>query len=87
MPELNIALAQINPVVGDIDGNVEKIIAFSKQALTENKAELVLFPELTLTGYPPEDLLLRPSLEPRIQLALDTLKSKLPQNLAVVLGE
>lgn len=54
---LNIGLAQINPKVGDLSGNFEKII-FSWREL-DKTAHLVCFPELALTGYPPEDLLLR----------------------------
>jgi NAD+ synthase (glutamine-hydrolysing) len=57
---MRLALAQINTVVGDLDGNAELI----RRRLTEAKdqqADLVVFPELAVTGYPPEDLLLRPS--------------------------
>jgi len=57
---LRIALAQINTTVGDFDGNVAKIIDAARQALEHQHADLVVFPELTITGYPPEDLLLRP---------------------------
>jgi len=53
---MKIAIAQLNPTVGDIDGNVEKIIKNIKKAKSE-KADLVLFPELSVTGYPPKDLL------------------------------
>lgn len=56
---LRIALAQINPCVGDLEGNTEKIIANIRRAKNE-KADLVVFPELSLPGYPPEDLLLKP---------------------------
>src|SRR5213595_3801858 len=57
---MRLALAQTNTVVGDLDGNADKI----RQRLAEakdRKADLVVFPELAVTGYPPEDLLLRPS--------------------------
>src|SRR4051812_4742927 len=57
---MRVALAQINTTVGDLDGNEAKI----RDALTrarDAEAALVLFPELTITGYPPEDLLLRES--------------------------
>ncbi|HWH54138.1 MAG TPA: NAD+ synthase [Gaiellaceae bacterium] len=57
---MRIALAQINTVVGDLDGNAERILGRVEEAKSE-KADLVLFPELAVTGYPPEDLLLRPS--------------------------
>src|SRR4029077_7173728 len=56
---MRLALAQINSVVGDIDGNVRRIEAWLERAREAN-ADLVLFPELVVTGYPPEDLLLRP---------------------------
>jgi NAD+ synthase (glutamine-hydrolysing) len=56
---MRLALAQINAVVGDLEGNRARILAALGDA-REQKAELVLFPELAVTGYPPEDLLLRP---------------------------
>jgi NAD+ synthase (glutamine-hydrolysing) len=56
---MRLALAQINSVVGDIDGNAARVVEWLEQARGEN-ADLVLFPELVVTGYPPEDLLLRP---------------------------
>jgi NAD+ synthase (glutamine-hydrolysing) len=55
---MRLALAQINTVVGDLDGNRDLILARLDEA-RERNAELVLFPELAVTGYPPEDLLLR----------------------------
>ncbi len=57
---MRLALAQINAVVGDLDGNRERILSGLADARSEG-AELVLFPELAVTGYPPEDLLLRPA--------------------------
>nr|WP_314899349.1 NAD+ synthase [uncultured Deefgea sp.] len=57
---MKIALAQINPIVGDLDGNTELIFAAAHEAAA-NGAEILLTPELALTGYPPEDLLLRPA--------------------------
>jgi NAD+ synthase (glutamine-hydrolysing) len=56
---MRLALAQINSVVGDVDGNAAKVVDWLEQARGAN-ADLVLFPELVVTGYPPEDLLLRP---------------------------
>ncbi len=58
MKNLRIALAQINPTVGDLEGNRKKIVAWIKKA-KKRKAELVVFPELAITGYPPKDLLLK----------------------------
>ena len=57
---MRLALAQINTTVGDLDGNRERILARLDEA-KEAGADVVLFPELAVTGYPPEDLLLRPS--------------------------
>jgi len=56
---MRIALAQINPIVGDLAGNRAMILAGLEEAKSRS-ADLVLFPELAVTGYPPEDLLLRP---------------------------
>ena len=60
MTTMRIALARINATVGDLDGNVAKIIAFIEHGRMAH-ADLILFPELVVTGYPPEDLLLKPS--------------------------
>ena len=56
---MRLALAQINPIVGDLDGNRALILDRLEQARAGG-ADLVVFPELAVTGYPPEDLLLRP---------------------------
>jgi len=73
---VRLALAQINPVVGDLDGNRELILERLSEARS-NSADLVVFPELAVTGYPPEDLLLRPGFiraaeESVDQIALET---------------
>ncbi len=60
METLRLGLAQINTIVGDLDGNQKKIIKLIAQA-KKSDIDLLAFPELTMTGYPPEDLLLRPS--------------------------
>jgi NAD+ synthase (glutamine-hydrolysing) len=59
LKRIRLTLAQINPVVGDLPGNAKKIISSIKKA-RRIKADLIAFPELTVTGYPPEDLLLKP---------------------------
>lgn len=69
--QLRIVMAQLNLLVGDINGNTEAVIAAAKEARAKFSADLIAFPELTLTGYPPEDLLLRPSLQVRIRNAID----------------
>jgi NAD+ synthase (glutamine-hydrolysing) len=78
-------MAQVNPLVGDIQGNTEIVIETVRQAEAEHNADIVVFPELTLTGYPPEDLLLRASLEVRIDRALKAIQESSIQ-AAVVLG-
>ena len=70
---LKIALAQINLLVGDVRGNLERVIAEARRARDELRADLVLFPELTLSGYPPEDLLFHRGLRLQIERALDEL--------------
>jgi len=57
---IRVACAQINCTVGDLEGNARKIIQYAGEA-KKNGADIVLFPELALTGYPPEDLLLKPA--------------------------
>ena len=57
---LRLVMAQCNLLVGDIQGNTEQVIALALKARDQASADLIAFPELTLTGYPPEDLLLRP---------------------------
>lgn len=85
MSALLIALAQLNTHVGDIPGNTQKVLQFAARAATELAADAIVFPELSLTGYPPEDLLLRPSLAPRIERALaEIMAAKLP--LAIIVG-
>ena len=75
MPDdLRIALAQMNAVVGDIDGNAARVEQLAAEA-RDAGAQLVVFPELTLTGYPPEDLLLKRSFLRRAQAALEGLET------------
>jgi NAD+ synthase (glutamine-hydrolysing) len=70
---LKVSLAQLNLLVGDIKGNAEKVKVAAEYARDNQQADLVVFPELTLTGYPPEDLLLRPELHRRVSSALEML--------------
>lgn len=72
--KLNMVMAQLNLVVGDIDGNTSRVIEAAQQARDQLGADVVAFPELTLCGYPPEDLLLRPSLIVRVEQALNRLR-------------
>jgi len=68
--KLTIAMAQINPTVGDIDGNVARILAAREKS---EGADLVVFPELVLSGYPPEDLVLKPFFQDKIEEAANRL--------------
>ncbi len=84
MRTLRIALAQINPTVGDFKGNVSKIINYIGRA-EKSGAHIVLFPELSITGYPPEDLLLKPKF---IEDNLEALKmvQKRVRNIIAIVG-
>ncbi len=75
---MRLVMAQVNLVVGDIEGNTERVLAAAGKARQRLAADLVVFPELTLTGYPPEDLLLRPSLDTRIGEALRRIGAEVP---------
>src|SRR5918992_4156572 len=80
---LKVALAQINPTVGDIRGNARKISEHSSAA-REQGAALVVFPELTLSGYPPEDLLLKTSFLDQVAGALEELAGQTRGIVALV---
>ena len=56
--QIRIALAQVNPTVGDLEGNANMVRSYAKQS-TDAGAQVVLFPEMVITGYPVEDLALR----------------------------
>ncbi|PYF83114.1 NAD+ synthase (glutamine-hydrolysing) [Marinomonas alcarazii] len=82
---LRIAMAQLDMLVGDITKNTQSVIEAAKKARDEEGADVVVFPELTLTGYPPEDLLLRSSLDQRIESALAKLLAEI-RDIYVVVG-
>ena len=82
---MRIALAQINPLVGDLSGNGAQLLEACRGA-AEGGADLVVAPELALWGYPPRDLLLRPSLRQRQDDVLDDLARDLPAKQALLLG-
>ena len=82
---MKIAIAQINPIIGDLLGNTQKILEMSQQAASEN-VRLLLTPELSICGYPPRDLLLNPSFVESIDKTLQKLAEDLPANLAVLVG-
>ncbi len=80
---LRIALAQVNVTVGDLDGNVRKILQYTQMAKDQG-AHVVAFPELAITGYPPEDLLLKPQFIEENVDALHHLASQVRGITAVV---
>jgi NAD+ synthase (glutamine-hydrolysing) len=89
MAQLRIALAQVNTTVGDLAGNAETVLEWSRQA-ADVDADVVLFPELALTGYPPEDLVLRESFRKASVRERDALARRLADEglgeLAVIVG-
>lgn len=82
---MKIALAQLNLCVGDIAGNTARIVDTIARARDEAQAQLVVFPELTVTGYPPEDLLFRPGLHARVAHALRDIEHA-ARGIAVIVG-
>src|ERR687893_250773 len=82
---MKVALAQINTVVGDVWGNVEKAAGALERAI-EGGADLVAFPELAITGYPPEDLLLRPSFIRDNLGALGEFAERVPEGVVAAIG-
>jgi NAD+ synthase (glutamine-hydrolysing) len=82
---VRIALAQVDTTVGDLPGNVDLLTAWASRA-TEADADVVVFPELAITGYPPEDLVLRPSFVEDNLNALDTLAAKTAGGTSIVVG-
>src|ERR687883_62095 len=81
---MRIALAQIDPVVGDLDGNRDLILSHLEEA-KEAGADLVLFPELAVTGYPPEDLLLRPGFVRAAERTLEQI-ARATRNVVALVG-
>jgi len=81
---LKIALAQLNLLVGDVRGNTARVLAGARRASDQLGADLVLFPELTLSGYPPEDLLFHRGFRRQIEQGLAQLRTELAGAAAVV---
>ncbi len=82
---LTIALAQLDLLVGDVRGNLERVIVEARRAHATLQADLVAFPELTLCGYPPEDLLFHRGLRRQIEAALQELTEAVPE-VGVLVG-
>lgn len=81
---MRIAVAQINLLVGDIEGNATRIVQWAQRARDEMQADVIVFPELALTGYPPEDLLLRSGMYERVNAALALLATDIKGITALV---
>jgi len=84
-PVLRIVMAQMNPIVGDLDGNLAQVLETVARARDELAAHAVVFPELTITAYPPEDLLLRPTFLDGSDAALGRVTAA-AQGIDVVIG-
>ena len=82
---IHMIIGQLNFTVGDIQGNTDKIIKAIKKANNDYKADIIIFPELSISSYPPEDLLLRPAFNEAINIALDKIKIS-TKNIHVILG-
>ena len=83
MPRLRVALAQLNLVVGDLEGNAARILETYERAEAD-ACDLVAFPELAITGYPPEDLLLRPAFVAQAQESMEKVASRTGRAVAVL---
>jgi NAD+ synthase len=80
---LKIALAQANPIVGDLDANIAKLRAMRVDA---SGADLIVFPELFVTGYPPEDLVLKPAFQTAARERVETFAAEIKDGPAVLTG-
>ncbi len=82
---LKINIAQINSIVGDLNGNAVKIIDLSLKAF-DTGTHLLVFPELSLTGYPPEDLLLREGFIDQVEDKIEFIRTQLPEDMSIIFG-
>ena len=82
---LRIALAQLNLFVGDVGGNAQRVIDTAAEARDRLKADLVLFPELALSGYPPEDLLFHKGMKRQVAAAMERVRSEV-KGVTVMVG-
>src|ERR1700736_844637 len=82
---LRIALAQVDLLVGDVHGNATRVVNTVRQARADHRADLVLFPELSLSGYPPEDLLFHRGFRRQIESGLAKVREKV-QDISVMVG-
>ena len=83
--EIKVTLAQLNLTVGDIQGNTDKIINSINEVQTKQSSDIIIFPELSISSYPPEDLLFRPAFDGYILNALDKIVTA-TENVHVIVG-
>lgn len=83
MRTLRVALCQINPTVGDIQGNIKKILSYIEKA-AYHEAHIVVFPELAITGYTPEDLLFYPAFIKKAEEALNEIVKNVGDFVVIV---
>ena len=82
---LTLGLAQLDMIVGDVAGNTAKMLDYADRARDQLRADMVVFPELSVCGYPPEDLLFHSGLRKRVEMALETIRTSV-RDIAVVVG-
>ena len=83
--KITVALAQLDLLVGDVAGNTRKILEHAARARDDMQAHLIVFPELSICGYPPEDLLFHSGLRRRVENALETIRDSV-REIAVLVG-
>jgi NAD+ synthase (glutamine-hydrolysing) len=83
--KINVALAQLDLLVGDVAGNTRKILDYAARARDDLRAHLIVFPELSICGYPPEDLLFHSGLRRRVEDATATIRESV-RDIAVLVG-
>lgn len=83
--KITVALAQLDLVVGDVAGNTQKILDNAARARDDMRADLIVFPELSICGYPPEDLLFHSGLRRRVENAMETIRDSV-REIAVLVG-
>ena len=83
--QVTLALAQIDLAVGDVAGNTEKILDYAARARDELRADIVIFPELSICGYPPEDLLFHSGLRYDVENALEKIRTSV-SGITIILG-
>src|SRR5882762_5842784 len=83
--QLRCVMAQLNLVVGDVDGNTSRIVAATAQARDQYRADVVLLPELAVSGYPPEDLLFHSGMRTQVAKSLERLKKEV-RGIALIAG-